>query len=429
MIDPLPALLSVASAIPASVIGAGGGAVSPIPFDQTLDAFLDARDAAPAEQTLLPGALVRQDVAEDGKDLSDTASKDVDTPDTAATPFWFAAVLTPLPATTDRAPLAAPPDSVSATAPAIPQAVSCIPTSFLSAAEIPVATGIATPENTRPVPSAHDRPDPRLQHDAPPASRVPVSLLEAADALPSIVAPSLVKSAADPVALPLPKFFQDAATATTQPVNSAPTLVRSDPVAQAIAVSAVPQPAARVFAAALATAGSWRDRDSDGARTERSGANPFVAAPAVLDVRERAVVHAAADTAGTALDLTRDSGLKGIIDRIETLRDTADAGDTRVRLIPDALGSIDVAVRQDGDRVHVRFTAEHDATRALIAEAQPRLTELAAARGVRIGETSVSSGTGRENQPAPQPRPTPTFTRAPNRPARETESTTDHRLA
>ena len=58
------------------------------------------------------------------------------------------------------------------------------------------------------------------------------------------------------------------------------------------------------------------------------------------------MVQAASGTAQTALDLTADTGLQHMIDRIETLRDAADATDTRVRLIPDALGSIDVAVRQ-----------------------------------------------------------------------------------
>ena len=57
----------------------------------------------------------------------------------------------------------------------------------------------------------------------------------------------------------------------------------------------------------------------------------------------------------------------------------------------------------EGDRVHVRFTAEHEATRALIADAQPRLSELAAARGVRIGDTSVSTGSGGGSTPHPQP--------------------------
>ena len=83
-----------------------------------------------------------------------------------------------------------------------------------------------------------------------------------------------------------------------------------------------------------------------------------------------------------------------MIDRIEVLRDDANARDTRIRLVPDALGSIDLSVRKDGDAVHVHFTAENQATRTLLAEAQPRLAELAEARGVKLGGATVDTGTG-----------------------------------
>jgi hypothetical protein len=202
-----------------------------------------------------------------------------------------------------------------------------------------------------------------------------------------------------------------------------------DTLAPSIAVSTLPQPAGQVFASVRALAGSWREDASRGDGRDSRDVPTGFASATPIDLRERAIVHAAADTAHTALDLTADSGLQQMIDQIETLRDTADAGDTRVRLIPDALGSIDVAVRQEGERVHVHFTAEHDATRALIAEAQPRLTELAAARGVRIGDTSVSTGAGgggtapHPQQPAAPPRAPASVT------AEAATLSTDHRLA
>lgn len=98
------------------------------------------------------------------------------------------------------------------------------------------------------------------------------------------------------------------------------------------------------------------------------------------------------DTKHVPLDLRDDNGLQRMIDRIETLRDDAYARDTRIRLVPDALGAVDVAVRRSGDALHVHFSAENAATRALIADAQPRLLELADARGVRIAGASVDSG-------------------------------------
>ncbi len=105
-----------------------------------------------------------------------------------------------------------------------------------------------------------------------------------------------------------------------------------------------------------------------------------------------APVAAASGGQQAGIDLTRDPGLHRMIDRIETLRDAANATDTRIRLIPDALGPVEISVRKDGDAVHVRFTAQQEGTRQLIADATPRLTELAEARGVRIDRTSVEAG-------------------------------------
>jgi flagellar hook-length control protein FliK len=76
------------------------------------------------------------------------------------------------------------------------------------------------------------------------------------------------------------------------------------------------------------------------------------------------------------------------------LRDEANARDTRIRLVPDALGGVDVSLRKDGDTLHVHFTADTQATRTLLTDAQPRLAELADARGVKLGQTSVDAGTG-----------------------------------
>lgn len=109
----------------------------------------------------------------------------------------------------------------------------------------------------------------------------------------------------------------------------------------------------------------------------------------------------AAQQAG--IDLTRDPGIHRMIDRIEQLRDAADARDTRIRLIPDALGPVEIAVRRESgsETVHVHFTAAEASTRQLIADAQPRLTEMAESRGVRIERTTVDSGATGDGQARP----------------------------
>jgi flagellar hook-length control protein FliK len=46
----------------------------------------------------------------------------------------------------------------------------------------------------------------------------------------------------------------------------------------------------------------------------------------------------------------------------------------------------------------VHFTAENPATRQLLADAAPRLAELAEARGLKLGQSSVDSGSGERGQ-------------------------------
>jgi len=118
------------------------------------------------------------------------------------------------------------------------------------------------------------------------------------------------------------------------------------------------------------------------------------AATLTTEVVLQNAVQPTGETRHVALDLRGDTDLQKMIDRIEVLRDGADANDTRIRLTPDALGAVDVAVRREGDAVHVHFTAENAMTRTLLTDAQPRLAELAEQRGVRIAGSSVETGTG-----------------------------------
>ena len=154
------------------------------------------------------------------------------------------------------------------------------------------------------------------------------------------------------------------------------------------------QPAGQTFAAAIAAVLANHDRaarDDDRGDSRGLGA---LAATAQAEAVSRPVVQATADAKHPALDLRDDRGLHGMIDRIEMLRDEANANDTRIRLVPDALGGVDVSLRKDGDTLHVHFTADTQATRTLLNDAQPRLAELADARGVKLGQTSVDAGTG-----------------------------------
>ena len=91
-----------------------------------------------------------------------------------------------------------------------------------------------------------------------------------------------------------------------------------------------------------------------------------------------------------------------MIDRIETLRDNANANDTSIRLKPEALGRVDISLKTHADgAVSVRFTAEQPATRTMIADAQPQLQAAAEAKGIRLSGTSVDlSGSGTSGERA-----------------------------
>jgi flagellar hook-length control protein FliK len=191
-----------------------------------------------------------------------------------------------------------------------------------------------------------------------------------------LVPPIAVAPSAVPEPTPMPAHWQVAPNVS---VASAPAIV---------AASAVHAPSA---AAALPLQGF--DRRIEQAVSSSAGG---IATPAPV---------AFAPVAETpTLDLGREGWPTDMIAHIEQLRDAADATDTRIRLSPDMLGSVDIDVRQDGDTLHVRFIAEQAQTRTLLQEAQPRLAEAAEARGLKLGGSSVDLGAqGQHRQPAAQP--------------------------
>lgn len=114
-------------------------------------------------------------------------------------------------------------------------------------------------------------------------------------------------------------------------------------------------------------------------------------------------VAAAGGAQDGTLDMRDDSWMTAMIDQIEEMRDAGGTRETNIRLSPDSLGELDISIRHDGDKIHVRFNAETPAARALLSEAQPKLAELAEARGIRLGQTSVNGGdAGTANQGARQ---------------------------
>jgi flagellar hook-length control protein FliK len=87
-----------------------------------------------------------------------------------------------------------------------------------------------------------------------------------------------------------------------------------------------------------------------------------------------------------------------MIDKIETLQGTGSARETRLSLMPEALGKVDIAIRQDDSgNIHVQFNTDTQSARQLLADAQPKLAEIAQERGIRLGSTSVESNAAGTN--------------------------------
>ncbi|MDF2494370.1 flagellar hook-length control protein FliK [Sphingomonas sp.] len=252
-----------------------------------------------------------------------------------------------------------------------------------------VAASIAVPplvspaaQATAPVPvSAGAAPDaqaPAVTPLASPAAQAtaPVPVSAAAAPVAQVPAVTPLASPAAQAAAPVP------VSAGVAPVGQAPVVATPQPQPLAPTVPAI-APAAQVFAAAIHQA------VRDELRIEPNGPAlaPLGAMPADLSTGSAA-------GAGAVVMTNNDWAMK-MIGRIEMLRDALDAADTSIRLIPDKLGAIDVSLRRDGDAVTVQMTAQAPETRQLLAEAQPKLVELAEARGLKLSaQLGEGSGTG-----------------------------------
>lgn len=215
------------------------------------------------------------------------------------------------------------------------------------------------------------------------------------------------------IAAPAPIAPVQAATA---PVPDHPAAA---PVAPVIALASAPrpfiQPAMHAFGAAI------RQALAEERKPARVAADPL-AGPGAAAIAVPAPSLAPVNGFDTPVDLADRRWPHAMARHIERLREEADETSTRIRLLPDALGPVDVAVRRDGDTVHVRFTAASAETRQLLADAQPRLADAADARGFKLGRADVGGGelaqrddrqpAGR--RPAPLPtRPVPARASAP----------------
>ncbi len=167
-----------------------------------------------------------------------------------------------------------------------------------------------------------------------------------------------------------------------------------------------PPPVAVAMAAPVMLAEAVRD-ERDTPEPRESDPVGTAIPLATAEVAPRPVAAPAAGD-GARLDLADDRWMQGMIDHIETLRGEAGtSGETRIRLSPDALGTVEIVLTHGDEGMQVRFASDTPDAGRLIADAQPRLAELAAERGLKLGGMQVDVGArhgGASQDPAPTPR-------------------------
>jgi len=276
---------------------------------------------------------------------------------------------------------AAPP-SASAANQATPAAN---PATASTAANPAAAAGIVAPAIVAQAAAA-----PTATNTAPPGSEGDESSTTAA-ATSAVAAQATTNGAAQGIAA-------RRGDARAQRVGGVATPASAQADAPARSAIGVVQPAARAFADSIAAAQvpsrrllrDLADSDQNGGIGSLTG----------LSTSGSDAIRA--PVSSPVIDTGNSKWLEQTIDHIEALRDAANAQDTRIRLVPDALGKVAIALTRDGDTLHVRFSAEQPETRQLLTDAQPKLAEIAAQRGIRIGQSTVDSGQGGGQQRQPE---------------------------
>jgi flagellar hook-length control protein FliK len=398
----------------------------------------------------------RQALAEAGKDLpavdvgGDETAEEQEAPDGADIAFaWFATSSAPQP--TPAAPGLAPATRAIGIMAETGTPVALVdlpavtrPTSEADA-EVAVSSSPVTPEGEAEAAPVH-LPTPDVAGQAAPevpsmpAGNAPDSI--APDAPPSARSMPDAENATPAAAVARPA----APSSVEQPVRQAEALVMIDGAvqrretlpmqmhavpAQAIAAPAVAAPAPLPLHPAILNLVASVSVAPAPLRRTLAIEPAATAMPPVPDGAQPQV-SAAADVQQVALDTRRQEWMGKMVEHIEALRDAAPVRETRLSLAPEVLGKVEVSIRREGDRLHVHFTTETHAARQLIADAQPRLGELAEARGLKLGQTSFESGTagqGGSRDSREQPTPPQSLKPRPANPESAVGAADDDRIA
>jgi flagellar hook-length control protein FliK len=250
------------------------------------------------------------------------------------------------------------------------------------------------PPATRPMPvSVQPTPQPVIAEA--PEGEVPV---------PVVVLPMLARLTYPPTALPVGAKLK---ASVERPLEPAPIEGRDNPLPAATAAvkpvpAAAPRPdfliapeLARQVAQIVRPMAQLTDAPVvDVPATDFAPLTPVAApqlAPAPLVTFQPAQPAAQVDTA-------RAEWMQAMIDRIGDVVQEGSKREALIRLLPDALGAVEVKIIERDDRLQVTLNADTAQARQLLSEHAPRLAELAEARGLRFAQTDIGGGNAQQQQ-------------------------------
>ncbi|HTG37584.1 flagellar hook-length control protein FliK [Sphingomonas sp.] len=349
-----------------------------------------------------------------------TQPSDGGIPITASAPTAPQTVWIPSPAERPGAsPIAVPPESAAAR-----PADAAIPP-FVSVE----SQGAATPatDRTASVEPASATAQPALPQSASPALPAPMAVggaptaEQAPIAQPSAIQPaspaSPAATAVDGVATferatiaqpaaprpesppsPTATFIVDPATAApaTAKAASAPSPIaapRAGKSRPSAPIVALPVDAAPATPTGARTDQLLRARPNTAFAIDLSSiAPPTVEAAAVVHIAPHDASAPLAATAATPVDTGRQEWLAAMIDRIETVLGADGGGtrETRITLSPDALGEVSVQLVETDQGITVMLDAATPEAQALLAEAAPRLADMAETRGLKLNGQAMA---------------------------------------
>jgi flagellar hook-length control protein FliK len=252
--------------------------------------------------------------------------------------------------------------------------------------DLPGAVAIATPPSVAAQPQVVSAKPPEPGAATPPASPQVVPMKSNAE--PKI--PDLAEAIAETEA-------EEAAPRTVAATQIADLLKAvTKPVTTANASTPAAEPISRNDEPAVPRAAEPRSLLQAAIASAISTNNPSLEAARMLEPLPDAVpVEPAFDASEFAIERQLDMSAEGEwLDGLarDIARTAGEGGTLRFRLNPENLGTLRVEITPQANGSAVRLTADTDAARTIIADAQTRLVAEAKANGVRISETHVDLG-------------------------------------